>query len=166
MPVVKSPRVCFAISTQCGCVTACVCAHLFIFALQLTPQVMAHTASAHQTLRVRPIFHPFDFVESFVRCHHGDLNRLCQPLYWQHLFSSSCLYFPTITSLSVFSLFSSLICANLPFCHPHRRYSITPYFEIYLKFLPHPWSFVWFPPISLYFYYMLHVYSRMIHING
>lgn len=25
MPVVKSPRVCFAISTQCGCVTVCVC---------------------------------------------------------------------------------------------------------------------------------------------
>lgn len=99
------------------CAYVCVCARLFIFAFQLTPQVMAHAASAHQTLRVRPIFHPFDFVESFVRCHHGDLNRLCQPLNWQHHFSCLCLYFPTITSLSVYSLFA-FICANLPFCHP------------------------------------------------
>lgn len=101
MPVVKSPRVQHSVG-----VWQCVCARVFIFALQLTPQVMVHTASAHQTLRVRPIFYPFDFVESFVRCHHGDLNKLCQLLYWQHHFSSSCLYFPTITSLSVYSLFS------------------------------------------------------------
>lgn len=154
MQVGKSPRVCFAISSQCVC------------ALQLTPQVMAHTGSAHQTLRVWPIFHPFDFVESFVRCHHGDLNGLCQALYWQHHFSRSCLYFPTITSLSVYSLFFALICANLPFCHPHRQCSINLYSGIYFLHIC-AILYLGFPPACVC-KYLLHVYSmyRMMHITG
>lgn len=99
----------FTISTHWECDSVCVrvCARLFIFALRLTPQVTAHTASAHQTPRVRPIFHPFDFVESFVRCHHEDLNRLCRLLNWQRYSSSSCLYFPPLP-----------LCQFIPFFHP------------------------------------------------
>lgn len=117
------------ISTHWVCDSVCVraCARLFIFALRLTPQVTAHTANAHQTLRVRPIFHPFDFVESFVRCHHGDLNRLCRLLNWQRYSSSSCHYFPPLPLCQYIFLFSPFVCANLPFCHPYCGHcSITP----------------------------------------